>query len=688
MSQKKSLIIKGHDYSPKDKNQSSKYYNSYESDQDTINPNEFKCMLTLIFLVLLLTIASVIVLGICNVVKLDHESKQISINTMSINKAIGKINELYSLINNELKIRMMVMDTAVNVDIPADISALSMKLTSAITSIEELIQSQTSSVPSNRPSMNQSGGSSGSSQLSNSSRPIPDQGNPNYCNYDKPNRPSMSFTSLNIITPTESAYTEGCHTETVLTSEQFQLVPLNQLLAGDYGEDYCSRYPSLSLRGRRFTYTEERYRGSCSTRTKEAQIIVYGYITDFGYRHPTLMILDTFNPPNYDMIYRCTSVTKLSTGLVICLYTNMTEFELYESPKNTDLIIFEAFDGSQHKGTILNSSKFIYLNDIDMFIPGTGGGIYLNKTIYLPGIVFTTNPPDGNAGCPNSACTNKDPKLCRKGLKYIFNNSYYMVNGFALISQKGRKEYEVTVTMIETDVYHFGSRSRVQYFNSRAKYYQAPNGWFSYPIYGNIYFEKNQKITFDEANYTVYERYTEGSCPINSSCPAFCHSSGYNDIWANDIDSNITFGIYNSDSHSYGRPVFFMANQSGIMYEFVIPGSIIAAGQSTTSCLLFYQEVWCMNVIEIRKTLNSSQEIYGFWTKTPLVCPTKDQYDIAHAFPLPTPSPAPAPSQSVPVTEASTITLIQSVEPQGTPTDIPSTTNRDDIQTITNATSG
>lgn len=394
---------------------------------------------------------------------------------------------------------------------------------------------------------------------------------------------------------------------------------LENLAEGD-----CVVMSSLTVYSSRFSYYYAVGKGGCINTPRYLMRFVHGSLSDVNPGKPTMIPTVDYYPKNPNLYTNCVPITTEVTSYFVCTLANSTNPLETNNVLNTYISIVVI--SPQHRPT----ETTILVNDCNMdliytqVITNGQGGILQGNTLYVPGVGLLSqdiveDPFCYTEDCEDETSSYRDIKnTCLHNLKKERAQNKQLIDVTITVNIIDINNPVITIITQNLTNAQLGSKSR--YYNSgRMPYaYKSAMSWFTYPLYGKI--TSWRPTSFNWSYSSSISRPGSYPCTWGNRCPHNCWSGVYNDIFIIDTQKGSFVTVYlKSDQHAE-NPYIALIHNDEILYETKYPFKNSGAKDTTTSCYVFKNEIWCTALVEVEIYSQSTVQPDIIHFKIPPLC--------------------------------------------------------------------
>ncbi|UBB42273.1 attachment glycoprotein [Wenzhou Apodemus agrarius henipavirus 1] len=574
-----------------------KYYGVETAERvaDSISSNKvFILMNTL----LILTGAIItITLNITNLNNAQNQQTMLKMIQDEVDLKLSVFDNLEQLVKGDLKPKVTLINSAVSVSIPSQISNLQNKLTQRISNLEDMVGRKCNFnplatifptvEPSKPPTTEEDEDTSDDDKVDISIRPI-DYKSPMNCS--KPNdHPTME------------------------PGPNFYAVP--NLGPSSSNADECYTNPSFSIGSSIYMFSQEIRKTDCIAGELQSVQIILGRIVDKGQQGPQASPLLVWSVPNPRTINSCAVAAGDEMGWVLCSVTltaasggpsphTFDGFWLYRLTPDTDVVSYRI-------------SGFAYLLDkvYDSVYIGKGGGVQKGSDLYFQMYGISRNRASFTALCDHGSCPGVGgggyQTLCDKSMTVLGSDESLVTSAYLRVGDiYSGKPVIVSQTFPPSDSYR-GSNGRIYLIGDSYGIYLAPSSWNRYLRFGVTPDISVKSTRWLDAKYPVM--YIRSTCTnkVSNMCPEICSTRGYQDIFPLSADSESYTYIGISPKGEGTSSFVAVRDRDGHHASKEILSSYFSILSSTISCFTYKEEIWCIAVSEGKRTKGSAQRIFA-----------------------------------------------------------------------------
>nr|UUV47213.1 attachment glycoprotein [Langya virus]UUV47220.1 attachment glycoprotein [Langya virus] len=575
-----------------------------EKVADSISSNKvFILMNTL----LILTGAIItITLNVTNLTTIKNQQAMLKIIQDEVNSKLEMFVSLDQLVKGEIKPKVSLINTAVSVSIPGQISNLQTKFLQKYVYLEESITKQCTCNPL--------------SGIFPTTKPPPPP-------TDKPDDDTTDDDKVDTtIKPVEYYKPDGCNK----TNDHFTMQPgvnfytVPNLGPSSSSADECYTNPSFSIGSSIYMFSQEIRKTDCTTGEILSIQIVLGRIVDKGQQGPQASPLLVWSVPNPKIINSCAVAAGDETGWVLCSVTltaasgepipHMFDgFWLYKFEPDTEVVAYRI-------------TGFAYLLDkvYDSVFIGKGGGIQRGNDLYFQMFGLSRNRQGIKALCEHGSCLGTGgggyQVLCDRAVmsfgseESLISNAYLKVNDVA-----SGKPTIISQTFPPSDSYK-GSNGRIYTIGERYGIYLAPSSWNRYLRFGLTPDISVRSTTWLKEKDPIMKVLTTCTNTDKDMCPEICNTRGYQDIFPLSEDSSFYTYIGITPSNEGTKSFVAVKDDAGHVASITILPNYYSITSATISCFMYKEEIWCIAVTEGRKQKENPQRIYAHSYRVQKMC--------------------------------------------------------------------
>uniref|UniRef100_A0AAU0QLG4 Cell attachment protein n=1 Tax=Lechcodon virus TaxID=3095318 RepID=A0AAU0QLG4_9MONO len=568
-----------------------------EKVADSISNNKvFILMNTL----LILTGAIVtITLNITNLENVKYQNTIIKALQDEIEAKMIAFNNLEQLVKGDIKPKVTLINSAVSVSIPGQISNLQTRFLQKYNQLEESVTRQCTCNPL-----------SGIFPTSNPSNP---DNNDQEDDKDTSDDDKVDTS----IKPINYAETPNCtNPNDHLAMEpgaNFYGIP--NLGPSSSSNDECYTNPSFSIGSSIYMFSQEIRKTDCYTGKILSIQVTLGRIVDKGQQGPQASPLLVWSVPNPGIINSCAVAAGDETGWVLCSVTltaasgepaphTFDSFWLYKLEPDADVVAYN-IKGVAHWFDRVYDAVYI----------GKGGGVQRGDELYFQMYGVSRNRNKYTALCEFGSCIGTGgggyQVLCDLAVTMLNSEEALVTNAYIKVTELSRNKPVIIVQTFPVSDSYRGSNGRIYSIGENYGVYLAPSSWNRYLRYG-----MSPDMTVKETDWLPFKTpimsmLTTCRNDLTNMCPQICSTRGYQDIFPLTDDSEYYTYIDISPLGEGSKAIVSVRDGEGHHSSVEIMKSYHSVLTATISCFIYKEEVWCIAVTEAKKNKDSAQRIYA-----------------------------------------------------------------------------
>ncbi|WJL29530.1 cell attachment protein [Plecomyxo virus] len=383
----------------------------------------------------------------------------------------------------------------------------------------------------------------------------------------------------------------------------------------------CIRIPSFSLTNTIFSYTHNVVYSGCADAGTSYQTWILGHIGTSYDNRPEPRATQTWDMGSIYNRKSCSTAAGLNYAWLVCAIITENERDDYKSEGIQQLSIsYQSLQGTK--------KEWIYKEDdieIDLkyaaIYPSVGSGVVVDGKVYflLYGGLIENYP--GNSLCQPKGCSSYTQQLCNEVDKPNWFYKRQIVNAILTFTDNADHKPLLKITTIPPSQNWIGAEGRLLYNKLTNDFiiYTRSNGWHTYLQIGIL--KIGPPITINWTPYTSIRRPGQKQCNATNICPDWCYSGVYADAFPLSSNLNLVISAVHDHILLRANPMIVSANPSFLTgIKHIYQGNHAAAYTSTT-CFTFYDDIWCISIVEVPQSQSSDFVPIPFMYKLKVNCP-------------------------------------------------------------------
>ncbi|UOX72998.1 attachment glycoprotein [Wufeng Chodsigoa smithii henipavirus 1] len=537
-----------------------------------------------------------ITLNVTNLESLYNQRETLAMVNQEVHNKLGDVSTIGNTIKGDIKPKVNLINSAVSVSLPAQMSSMLQKMLNKMNGIEDAIDQRCSC-------------STLGSLLPGSSQRPPTVSTPGAGDDDEStDTDSGSVTMIDL-----SAFTK-CTLDRSKPYAAYSLTGVAHNIPGlsvniaDNGD--CVSNVAFAISEGIYVYTQEIRKTDCLTGQKISQITTLGRIVDKGQSGPRVSPLSTYLEPDPSSKISCSVAASSGSGWVFCVLTTgegvnyskfgpFIGFTLSHITEDGDVTTYNI------SLNVVNSNyafKSIFI--------GPGNGIVRGNNMYFVGygaLRDNTNYPSWCIydGCPADPSYNK---YCEWSMRPDYFGRLPGLNCIITITNYKESNRGILIRAIPNTNSYPAAGGRLYDLGDRVGLYFTTASWQGklqfalfedFPSYKPIY-----------VNSDIITVRAHGSCRDKNNCPQDCYSPLYADIYPLNLEATLftSTPIFMGGDNADYRTVIINSNKiESLVQMFVNYKSIMG---TTTTCFMYKDEPWCIVTVRgVRKGYSGVEAI-------------------------------------------------------------------------------
>ncbi|UQM99528.1 cell attachment protein [denwin virus] len=561
-------------------------------------------------LLILTSTVIIITLNITNLEGIKHQNQVIKTLHDEIQAKIDVISQLETIIKGDLKPKISLINSAVSVSLPGQITNLQTKLNQKIKLLEDQVQDQCTCNP-----------------LSGifPSRPPQPTPSPDDESDDDMSDDDKVDDSIQGIDYPNFMICNGTRNELSITPGQ-NLYSVPSLTMREDHDDECVVNPSFSVGTSIYMYSQEIRKTDCKQGPLIGIKISLGRVVDKGQSGPQVSPLLVWDVPKPETISSCAVVAGDEIGWALCS-TIMTAksgepipymfegFKLFKFEPDKDVVQYTLAPRAFRL-----DEKYHTLNI------GKGGGIIRGEELYFTGFGIITNYKKVDPLCNHGICPGSGSYLpvCKSAISFMGDEDLIVVDNIIKVVNVDIGTPVIDLKTFKASDTYRGSNGRLYAMGDNFGVYFSPSSWNRYLRFGTSSSPVPGTFKWSPLKSPVLAVGTTCHNDNLSMCPQVCHSYGYEDVFPLDVDG--TSMTYMSISTDGQRSKAYVQARSKDGFVNSIPAltDYYNIYTSTISCFMYRNDVWCIVINEASLKKNDKQRIYAHSYKLKKECVKSD----------------------------------------------------------------
>ncbi|UQM99519.1 cell attachment protein [melian virus] len=557
-------------------------------------------------LLILTSTVIIITLNITNLEGIKHQNEVIRNLHDEIKSKIETINNLEQIIKGDLKPKISLINSAVSVSLPGQISNLQNKMLQKFKTLEDSVIDQCTCNPL-----------SGifPSKPPHTSKPDDEEDDNDFTDDDK-----VDDTIQGIDYPTFTTCNKSDHSMSITPGPNLYTVP--SLTYREDNDDECVVNPSFSIGTSIYMYSQEIRKTDCKQGPLVGIKITLGRIVDKGLSGPQVSPLLVWDVPKPELTGSCAVAAGNEVGWVLCSTTlaassgepipNMFEgFKLYKFEPEKEVVQY-----------IITKRAFRLDNPYHTMNIGKGGGIIKEDGLYFQGFGVIYNSGKVDPLCDHGKCPGVGSYMptCLSAMSMMGDVDFVVVDNIIKVV-----DYDIGKPVIDLKTFKIsetyrGSNGRIYDMGSKFGLYLASSSWNRFLKFGTS--NDMNPDSFKWANFKTPIMNVQTSCRNTNEnmCPQVCYGTGYEDIFPlNDDGSSRTYTTITTNGSR--TQVYIRARVNGNNVGSIqVLNDYYFVYSATTSCFMFKNEGWCIVINEAKLNKNDKQRIYAHSYRLKRLC--------------------------------------------------------------------
>uniref|UniRef100_A0AB38ZK77 Attachment glycoprotein n=1 Tax=Jingmen Crocidura shantungensis henipavirus 2 TaxID=2928972 RepID=A0AB38ZK77_9MONO len=547
-----------------------------------------------------------ITLNITNLEGIKNQNAIIKTLQMEIMNKVETISKLEQIVKGDLKPKVTLINSAVSVSIPGQISNLQTKMSQKLKFIEDSVIDQCTCnplsgiFPSKEPPKEPHPGTEDDDDTSDD-----DKVDDSIQAFDYP-----SFTVCN----------NSDETTSIIPGPNLYAVP--NLSIKEDEEDECVTNPSFSIGTSIYMYSQEIRKTDCKSGPLTGIKIILGRIVDKGQFGPQVSPLLVWDVPKPETINSCAVVAEDEVGWALCSITSIANsgepipyllsgFKLFKFEPDSEVVQY-----------VLGSKSFRLDRVYHTLYVGKGGGAVRYDGLYFEGFGVITNIGKEQPLCNHGKCSGSGSytPICLSAMSMMGDTDFLVVSNIIKVVDTNIGKPVITVQTFKIQDTYKGSHGRIYQMDNNYGIYLASSSWNRYLKFGTTNTLIPTEVEWSKLKDPIMDIQNNCHNTNQDMCPAVCSSYGYEDIFPLNIEGN-AMTYMSMSRNGEGTSNFIVArSQDNYVNTMKALGEYFKIITATTSCFTFKDEAWCIVVNEGQHRKGDKQRIFAHSYKLKKSC--------------------------------------------------------------------
>lgn len=372
----------------------------------------------------------------------------------------------------------------------------------------------------------------------------------------------------------------------------------------------CTRIPSFSLGDNIYSYTHSMIIGNCDDHTYSIQFWTIGKIISSSFSVPIFENMVSWSMADTKNRKSCSTVAASFGAWLACSIVNERERDDYNSTGIQPLNIAYMDVYGRRRQWFYEEQDIVFDREYDAFYFSVGSGVMIDNKIYFLAYGGLRRNTNSNAYCYAPSCSNPSQETCNTAQKPGTYHGKQTVNAIVEFVNSIERRPVLKVRTIPQMFTTLGAEGRLYYFpHSRKAYiYKRSTSWHAYLMFGEINLLTDLTISWYQ--FSSFTRPGSSPCQGENVCPKVCVTGVYTDYYPLVTQGYLGISVVLRDNTQRINPSIFIGTTNEILLKHKITTSQQEAAYTTTTCFRFDRQVWCLSIVEMRPgTVGSMQPI-------------------------------------------------------------------------------
>uniref|UniRef100_A0AB38ZJQ3 Attachment glycoprotein n=1 Tax=Jingmen Crocidura shantungensis henipavirus 1 TaxID=2928971 RepID=A0AB38ZJQ3_9MONO len=563
---------------------SRRYYGveSVEKFADGVTNNKIFILANM--LLIIMSSIVMISLNITNLENLNNQKTSLKILNEDVISKLEQIDTLDQIVKGEIKPKLTLVNSAVSVTIPSQISNLATKLNNQIKTLEMTVNKQCSGnilggLLTPRPP--------GTGDVSNPD----DNGNDDGVDDLEGDMRPLNLAELNDC----SRYPQNPQPTFAIGPD---IHPMPELTEPIQLKNHCAVFPTVALGESIYVYSHQIRKTPCRSEDIIHQRVSLGRIVDRGFSGPRASPLSTWDLQETNYLSSCSVAASGETGWVLCVTTDkFTRNTVYLGPY-TGLKLYRLnIRGQKEDYSIAVSDIKADANIIALSLTRGSGVPKNNKLIFL-GIAAVRDVDTTGVLCPEWKCDNIDNNVisCIHSYRVTSDDNNYLMNVVVTVDVTPAGKMTATISLIPMSESYIGSEGGVIDKPGGYGLMISNKGWFARIRYGQT--ERAIPQRYEWTDFMSLETPYYLYCKGGRICPGSCKTWNFTVPTILNPSGSIIVGVTAKSSELQTASMITINTPNELIDQYETFNDYKSIGSTITKCFLYKRQPWCLVLIE------------------------------------------------------------------------------------------
>ncbi|QKZ93218.1 cell attachment protein [Belerina virus] len=390
----------------------------------------------------------------------------------------------------------------------------------------------------------------------------------------------------------------------------------------------CIRIPTFSLGAQVYSYSHNVIENGCRDHASSIQYWSIGRVTKFPTGKPFFENTEHWFMNDGLNRKSCTTATSFSGAWLGCTIVTEPEREDYLTEGIARLSLAYQDIYGNRKEWFFSPSQIPVDREYMALYFAVGSGVVVKNKVYLLMYGGLKEPYPGDVYCPNIGCDHLSQEECNQASKPALYGGIQLVNAILSFDDLADRRPTLKFQTIPPSVSWMGAEGRLMYEPSVDKLilYLRSTSWNPFIQLG--YLEITDPITIVWTPYNTTGRPGTGYCGVGSRCPKDCVTGVYTDAFP--LISDLSLSITTILNHQTERmnPVIVSTTSTEITGQYQLGTNSQGAAYTTTTCFAFYNDIWCVSIVEMTPAAVGEYLPVPFVYKLTIDCPHNSVWSV------------------------------------------------------------
>ncbi|UOX73005.1 attachment glycoprotein [Wufeng Crocidura attenuata henipavirus 1] len=563
---------------------SRKYYGveSVEKFADGVTNNKIFILANM--LLIIMSSIVMISLNITNLENLNNQKTSLKILNDDVNNKLEQIDTLDQIVKGEIKPKLTLVNSAVSVTIPSQLSNLATKLNNQIKTLEVAVNKQCSG-----------------NILGGLLTPKPPEGG-DVINPDDNSTGDNTDDLEGDMRPLNLAQLNDCSNYPQAPQPTFaidpDLHPMPELTEPIQLKNHCAVFPTVALGESIYVYSHQIRKTPCKSEDTIHQRVSIGRIVDRGFSGPRASPLSTWDLQETGYLSSCSVAASGETGWVLCVTTDkFTGATVYLGPY-TGLKLYKLSVRGQKEEYAITANDITSDATLIALTLTRGSGVSKNNKLIFLGIAAVRDADRTGVLCPDWKCDNINNNInsCVHSYRLTSDNNNYFMNVVVTVDVSPAGKMIASVSLLPMSESYIGSEGSVIDKPGGYGLMISNKGWFARIRYGQT--ERTSPQRYDWTDYMSFETPYYLYCSGGRICPSSCRTWNFTVPTILNPSGEIIIGVKAKSRTGNSMSMISINTPNEVIDQYEVFTDYLSIGSTITKCFLYKRQPWCLVLLE------------------------------------------------------------------------------------------